>query len=227
MRRLPFQATMAILASAAMLTACSTTAVQPAATGTTTMQDRVELALMTWVEVKAAITAGKTTALIYNGGTETRGPQAVNGGHTLVAQAKGYRFVTYVSSRAVTWPESALGENCFVYENVVIKPFARLGRDVVVETGSVVGHHAEIQDHCFLGPHSVILGECVIEPYCIIGANALIPEGKEIPDGSLVMGTPGKVIRSLTENERKALEASAAHYVANFRRYLRGLVPQG
>lgn len=88
MRRLPLPATVAILASAAMLTACSTTAVQPAATSTTTMQDRVELALMTWVEVKTAITAGKTTALVYNGGTETRGPQAVNGGHTLVAQAK-------------------------------------------------------------------------------------------------------------------------------------------
>ena len=48
------------------------------------------------------------------------------------AQAKGYRFVTYVSSRAVTWPESTLGENCFVYENVLMKPFARLGRYVIV-----------------------------------------------------------------------------------------------
>ena len=50
--------------------------------------DRVDLELMTWVEVKDAIAHGKTTALIFNGGTETRGPQAVNGGHTLVAHAK-------------------------------------------------------------------------------------------------------------------------------------------
>ena len=50
--------------------------------------DRVDLELMTWVEVKDAIARGKTTALIFNGGTETRGPQAVNGGHTLVAHAK-------------------------------------------------------------------------------------------------------------------------------------------
>ena len=49
---------------------------------------RVDLELMTWVEVKDAIAHGKTTALIFNGGTETRGPQAVNGGHTLVAHAK-------------------------------------------------------------------------------------------------------------------------------------------
>ena len=102
------------------------------------------------------------------------------------AQAKGYRFVTYVSSRAVTWPGAELGENCFVYESVVMKPFARLGRDVIVETGSVVGHHTEIQDHCFLGPHSVILGECTIEPYCIIGANAMVREGVKIATGCII-----------------------------------------
>jgi len=102
------------------------------------------------------------------------------------AQAKGYGFVTYVSSRAVRWPESTLGENCFVYENVVMKPFARLGHDVIVETGSVVGHHAEIQDHCFLGPHSVVLGECTIEPYCIIGANAMVREGVKIATGCII-----------------------------------------
>jgi len=50
--------------------------------------ERVDLELMTWVEVKDAIDHGKTTALVFNGGTETRGPQAVNGGHTLVAHAK-------------------------------------------------------------------------------------------------------------------------------------------
>lgn len=50
--------------------------------------DRVDLELMTWPELKQAIAQGKTTALVYNGGTETRGPQAVNGGHTFVAHAK-------------------------------------------------------------------------------------------------------------------------------------------
>jgi sugar O-acyltransferase (sialic acid O-acetyltransferase NeuD family) len=102
------------------------------------------------------------------------------------AQAKGYRFVSYVSSRAVTWPEAVVGENCFVYESVVLKPFARLGRDVIVEAGSVVGHHAEVQDHCFLGPHSVILGECTVEPYCIVGANAVVREGVRIAAGCIV-----------------------------------------
>lgn len=58
------------------------------APSTASAGDRVDLELMTWVEVKDAISHGKTTALVFNGGTETRGPQAVNGGHTLVAHAK-------------------------------------------------------------------------------------------------------------------------------------------
>src|SRR4051812_48469812 len=52
-----------------------------------TKKDLVEFEMMTWPEVKAAIAAGKTTALFYTGGTEQRGPQNVNGGHTLMARA--------------------------------------------------------------------------------------------------------------------------------------------
>jgi creatinine amidohydrolase len=57
-------------------------------TAQTAAGDRVDMELMTWVEIKDALAHGKTTALIYNGGTETRGPQAVTGGHTFVAHAK-------------------------------------------------------------------------------------------------------------------------------------------
>lgn len=102
------------------------------------------------------------------------------------ARAKGYRFVTYVSSRAATWPDAEIGENCYIYEHAVLKPFARVGSDVIVETGSVVGHHTDIQDHCFLGPNSVILGECIVEPYCIIGANATVREAVTIATGCII-----------------------------------------
>src|ERR1051326_8810088 len=50
-------------------------------------QSKVDFEMMTWPEVKKALESGKTTALIYNGGTEQRGPQNVNGGHTLMGQA--------------------------------------------------------------------------------------------------------------------------------------------
>jgi carbonic anhydrase/acetyltransferase-like protein (isoleucine patch superfamily) len=53
----------------------------------------------------------------------------------------------------------------------------------------------------------------------------LITEGKEIPDGSMVMGSPGKVIRMLDEGATRMLALSAAHYVENWKRYAAGLQP--
>jgi carbonic anhydrase/acetyltransferase-like protein (isoleucine patch superfamily) len=84
-------------------------------------------------------------------------------------------------------------------------------------------HGCTIGDYALIGINAVVLNNARIGPYCLIGANTLITEGKEIPEGSLVMGSPGKVIRPLTDPERRKLEASAAHYVDNARRYLRGL----
>jgi carbonic anhydrase/acetyltransferase-like protein (isoleucine patch superfamily) len=72
----------------------------------------------------------------------------------------------------------------------------------------------------------VILNRARIGANCIIGANSLITEGKVIPDNSMVMGSPGKVIRQLTEQEVAGLRMSAASYVANGKRFANGLVVQ-
>jgi carbonic anhydrase/acetyltransferase-like protein (isoleucine patch superfamily) len=100
-----------------------------------------------------------------------------------------------------------------------------LGREVTVGH-KVMLHGCTVGDQSLIGINAVVLNRAKIGRHCIIGANSLIPEGKEIPDGSLVMGTPGKVIRQLTDSERTALQASAAHYVENFRRYVRGLTAE-
>ena len=68
-------------------------------------------------------------------------------------------------------------------------------------------HGCTVGDQSLIGINAVVLNRAKIGRHCIIGANSLIPEGKEIPDGSLVMGTPGKVVRQLTDNERTALAA--------------------
>ena len=60
---------------------------------------------------------------------------------------------------------------------------------------------------------------------CIIGAGSLITEGKEIPDNSLVMGSPGKVVKTLTDAQVAGLAQGALHYVQNWRRYQTGLRP--
>ena len=58
-----------------------------------------------------------------------------------------------------------------------------------------------------------------------IGANALIPEGMEVPDGSMVVGSPGKIKRELNDSQKKMLEMSAQHYVQNAARYADELKP--
>lgn len=102
------------------------------------------------------------------------------------ARQKGYQLITYISSRAITHPGLEIGENCFVFENVVLKPYCHIGSDVIIEAGSVVGHHVTIGDHCFLGPNSVILGNARVESYCVIGANATVRDGITIGRGSIV-----------------------------------------
>ena len=70
-----------------------------------------------------------------------------------------------------------------------------------------------------------MLNGAVIGSNCIVGANALIGEGKEIPDNSLVVGVPGKVIRTLPEAAAENIRKSAEGYVRNWRRYKAGLTP--
>lgn len=120
-----------------------------------------------------------------------------------------------------------IGENSNVQDGSVMH--TDMGFPLTLGKGVTVGHNVmmhgcTVDDYSLIGINSVILNGAKIGKYCIIGANSLIPEGKAIPDGSLVMGSPGKVVRELTEQQKKMLEASAAHYVHNAQRYARELV---
>jgi carbonic anhydrase/acetyltransferase-like protein (isoleucine patch superfamily) len=97
-----------------------------------------------------------------------------------------------------------------------------LGRGITVGH-MVMLHGCTIGDNSLIGIKAVILNHVKIGKNCIIGANTLLPEGKEIPDNSLVMGSPGRVVRQVTEAEATALSHSAEHYVENMRRYLTSL----
>ena len=93
-----------------------------------------------------------------------------------------------------------------------------------------VGHQAilhgcTIADDCLIGMGARILNGVVLEPECIVGAGALIPEGKTFPSGSLIVGSPGRVVRQLTDEEKQALRVSAAHYAEKARHYAEGLRP--
>jgi carbonic anhydrase/acetyltransferase-like protein (isoleucine patch superfamily) len=101
---------------------------------------------------------------------------------------------------------------------------ATLGRGVTVGHKAVV-HGCTVGDYSLIGINAVVLNGAKIGNYCLIGANTLVTEGKVIPDGSLVVGSPCRIVRQLNEQERRTLEMMAAHYVANGQRYRAGLQP--
>jgi len=119
-----------------------------------------------------------------------------------------------------------IGENSNVQDGSVMH--TDMGHPLTLGTGVTVGHNAMLHgctvgDYSLIGINAVVLNGAKIGKHCIIGANTLIAEGKEIPDGSLVVGSPGKVVRELSDEQKKMLEASAAHYVHNAQRYAREL----
>eukprot|EP00940_MAST-03C_sp_MAST-3C-sp2_P001788 g1788.t1 len=93
-----------------------------------------------------------------------------------------------------------------------------VGRNVTVGH-MVMLHGCEIGENSLIGIGSVILNGAKIGKNCIIGAKTLIAEGKTIPDNSLVMGSPGKIVRTITDAQARMLKMSADGYVANAKRF--------
>lgn len=125
--------------------------------------------------------------------------------------------------------ELIIGENTNVQDGSVLHTDPgiklRIGRDCTIGH-LVMLHGCEIGDNTLIGIKSVILNGAKIGRNCIIGANSLITEGKVIPDGSLVMGSPGKVVRPVTPQEIQVITLQAAHYVENAARYRKHLKRQ-
>ena len=87
-----------------------------------------------------------------------------------------------------------------------------------------VGHQAilhgcTVADDCLIGMGARILNGAVIESECIVGAGALVTEGKTFEPRSLIVGAPARVVRQVSEQERKLLRESAAHYAEKAARY--------
>jgi carbonic anhydrase/acetyltransferase-like protein (isoleucine patch superfamily) len=117
-----------------------------------------------------------------------------------------------------------LGENSNVQDGSVCH--TDTGSPLVIGDNVTVGHMVmlhgcSIGDNSLVGIGSIVLNEAKIGKNCLIGANCLITEGKEIPDNSLVMGAPGKVVREISDDQARMLKAGALHYVENWKRFRR------
>lgn len=114
------------------------------------------------------------------------------------SKAKGYELVNYISSKATTWPELVIGDNCLIQTNCVIEPFAKIGNNVTLGVSALVSHNALIKDHCSIVHHAVVLGNVIVEPYCIIGANATIRDHVTIAS-ECVIGAGALILEDTVE----------------------------
>ena len=160
----------------------------------------------------------------------------------------------WVAENAVVVGNVLLSKNSNVWFNAVIRgdnDLITVGEGSNIQDGSVlhsdpgspltigpnvtIGHKVmlhgcQIGEGSLIGINAVVLNGAKIGKNCIVGANALVTEGKEIPDNSMVMGSPGKVVKTMSDEQAKAIRFSAIHYVENaakFRDQMRIQLPDG
>lgn len=145
----------------------------------------------------------------------------------------------YIAKTAAVLGDVTLGDRASVWFNAVLRGDINrvvVGHDsniqdnavlhVADEYGCVVGHHVTIGhsavvhactvgDECLIGIGAVLLDGVVVGRQSLVGAKAVLTPGTRVPDGSLVLGTPAKVVRALTRQERAALKHWARKYVQN------------
>ena len=142
----------------------------------------------------------------------------------------------FIAPGAVVLGDVTLGEGSSVWYNAVLRGDIHrieIGHHTNIQDGAVVhlardfpcilgnyvtvGHNATvhacvIEDECLIGMNATILDGARVGAQSIVGANALVAPGAQIPPGSLVLGVPGKVARSLRPEERRALRSGAEEY---------------
>jgi carbonic anhydrase/acetyltransferase-like protein (isoleucine patch superfamily) len=115
-----------------------------------------------------------------------------------------------------------VGEGANIQDNSVVHTDP--GTPTTIGAGVTVGHRVilhscTVGENTLVGMGSTLLTGCSIGRNCLIGANTLIAEGKIIPDNSLVLGSPGRIVKQLSEQQLALLKISADVYVHNYRRF--------
>ncbi len=99
---------------------------------------------------------------------------------------KGFRLLTYVSSRATVWEETTIGENVFVFEDNTVQPFTKIGDGVILWSGNHIGHHSVVEDWSFLSSHVVVSGHVVVGEHTFLGVNSTIVDSVCIGKRNLI-----------------------------------------
>jgi carbonic anhydrase/acetyltransferase-like protein (isoleucine patch superfamily) len=148
----------------------------------------------------------------------------VHGSCFVAANAAVIGSVVMAPGSSVWWGATVRGDNALITlgENVNVQDASVIHTDVgipvTLERNVSIGHlvmlhGCHIGENTLVGIGAIILNDAKVGRDCLIGAGALVPEGKVIPDGSLVIGVPGRVLRHLTPEQIAMNTQSAEHYV--------------
>ena len=119
-----------------------------------------------------------------------------------------------------------IGEGTNIQDGSVLH--ADVGVPLTIGQRVTVGHMVQLHgctigDESLIGIGAVVLNHAKIGKHCLVGAGSLVTEGKEFPDGSMILGSPAKVVRELTPEQIEGLRRSAQGYMNNAQRFKRGL----
>jgi len=103
-----------------------------------------------------------------------------------MAKQRGYTFVSYVSSRASTWPDLQIGENVLIYEHAIIQPFARIGNNCIIRSGAHISHHCVIDNHAFVAAEVAMGGEGYVGEQAFVGVGAVLRDRIRIGERTFV-----------------------------------------
>lgn len=120
-----------------------------------------------------------------------------------------------------------IGARTNIQDNGVVhvtggKTMTTIGDDVTVGHSAIV-HGCKVGNRCLIGMGSIVLDGAVIEDECFIAAGALVPPGMHVPSRSMVMGRPGRVVRTVRPDELEAIDFAARDYVRNARSFISAL----
>jgi sugar O-acyltransferase (sialic acid O-acetyltransferase NeuD family) len=116
----------------------------------------------------------------------------------LNGKQRGYKFISYISSKANIFTED-IGENCFILENNTVQPYVKIGDNCILWSGNHIGHHSTIEDHVFITSHVVISGMCTIKKYSYLGVNSALKDNIILNEGT-VIGMSASVTKNTEGN---------------------------
>lgn len=105
-----------------------------------------------------------------------------------------------------------IGEGSNIQDNAIIHDPTTLGKHCTVGHGAIL-HGCTVGDHCLIGMGAIVLNGAILEDDCLVGAGALVTGKLHAPAGSLILGNPARVVKSLTPEQRQHNRDNAAHYV--------------